>query len=265
MYKTIVSLSALVLLSGCFEEKVLDKGKVVHRNGLAYEINSNEPFTGFKTSSYANGQLEYKMKFVDGLSDGPYEFWYGNGTNQVQGSYSKGKEDGSRKIFKRDGTLDYELTYSEGVIVGYKELNGDGSIKVDVTSTDKNGTTNSKPISDKEICIKDKLSKETWYIRFDEEYYTNASNRIKDINDSKMCGKNSWDLAKTSDMKNSSSVFLSSATVQRKEKIFSPGAKYFWIKSDNDSDSAPYAVNSYQRPFKSTNDKKRGAIYKSQS
>ena len=44
--------------------------QIVMRNGLAYEVNSQTPFTGIAVDYYENGQLEYKENFKDGRRDG---------------------------------------------------------------------------------------------------------------------------------------------------------------------------------------------------
>ena len=52
---------------------------LVERNGVWFEVNSEEPFTGVAESFYGNGQLQNKIDMKAGLKDGLFELYYPNG------------------------------------------------------------------------------------------------------------------------------------------------------------------------------------------
>ena len=51
-----------VLLVACSQKSVVPLDSLVARQGIKYELNSQEPFTGIGTSYHENGQLQEKSK-----------------------------------------------------------------------------------------------------------------------------------------------------------------------------------------------------------
>ena len=70
MNKTLIILSLIFLVS-CSNEVPIDK--LVERNGITYEVNSNTPFTGSSVSYFENGELQYRRNFKDGKHEGLWE------------------------------------------------------------------------------------------------------------------------------------------------------------------------------------------------
>ena len=80
-YRAMKKLSVLLcifLLSACAPSEV-PSDKLLERNGLKYEINSQTPFAGVATVYYENGQLEKKVTYKDGVKNGPSEYYHENG------------------------------------------------------------------------------------------------------------------------------------------------------------------------------------------
>ncbi|MCO4811807.1 MAG: hypothetical protein KC572_09405, partial [Gammaproteobacteria bacterium] len=57
----------LAILIGCETEKeVIDLEQLQSRQGIFYEVNSAEPYTGTVVNWYENGQKRMESNFVDG-------------------------------------------------------------------------------------------------------------------------------------------------------------------------------------------------------
>jgi antitoxin component YwqK of YwqJK toxin-antitoxin module len=67
----ILAISFLIFIGGC-SEKTTEKttSEIQERNGLAYAINENEPFTGVHKAFYPNGQKKRESYYKDGKSNG---------------------------------------------------------------------------------------------------------------------------------------------------------------------------------------------------
>jgi len=75
--KKLLTTLCLVLLVSCSKE--VPKDKLLERNGIQYEVNSNTPFTGSSVSYFKNGELEYRSNYKDGKLDGIHEGFHNNG------------------------------------------------------------------------------------------------------------------------------------------------------------------------------------------
>ena len=81
-----------VLLTSCARE--ISSDKLVERDGIFYEINSTEPYSGSVYTEYENlgrGQLKIKGSYKDGEKDGLWEEYYENGQLEIKSSYKDGK------------------------------------------------------------------------------------------------------------------------------------------------------------------------------
>jgi len=87
MNKTLIILSLIFLVS-CSNEVPIDK--LVERNGITYEVNSNTPFTGSSVSYFENGELQYRRNFKDGKQDGLFEDFNENGNLTSTFTYRNG-------------------------------------------------------------------------------------------------------------------------------------------------------------------------------
>ena len=78
--------------SGKSELKWVEKAKLQKRlDGLQYEVNSEEPFTGMMFESYRNGKMEKAVEFRDGRGNGNMFFWHKNGQMRIAKDNRDGK------------------------------------------------------------------------------------------------------------------------------------------------------------------------------
>ena len=101
MKKVIYLLLPLILIS-CSQKETNDV-QIVIRNDLAYEVNSDQPFTGMHVTYHNNGQIKSKLTYKDGLQD-LKEYYYESG--QLASNF----------IFKNGDLYEYEYYYSDGMI-----------------------------------------------------------------------------------------------------------------------------------------------------
>ena len=100
--KKLPTLLCVFLLSACAPSEVPSE-KLVERNGIKYEINSQTPFTGFSTVYYENGQLEKKVTYKDGERNGIIEFYRENGQLFSKGNYKDGERNGLFEEYTSNG------------------------------------------------------------------------------------------------------------------------------------------------------------------
>lgn len=79
MRATVLTLIAALTLTSCAAEREVPTETLVERRGHAYEVNSDDPFTGVAVSHHENGQLRAKVALKDGRLDGPLQIYYENG------------------------------------------------------------------------------------------------------------------------------------------------------------------------------------------
>ena len=81
----------LAILIGCETEKeVIDLEQLQSRQGIFYEVNSAEPYTGTVVIGMKTAKNEWK-DFVDGKREGQYQ-WHENGQKQLEGNIVDGKQ-----------------------------------------------------------------------------------------------------------------------------------------------------------------------------
>ena len=62
-----------IIIASCSKE--IPSDRLVERNGIYYEVNSQTPFSGRVVSYYGNGQLKYKGNYKDGEKDGLWKHY----------------------------------------------------------------------------------------------------------------------------------------------------------------------------------------------
>ena len=88
----VLAVTAVMFLVGCTKEVPADK--VVIRQGIAYEVNSQTPFTGIEVSYHENGQLWFKHNRKDGKRHGLYEKYEEDGT--IKSGFPKCYQNGKK-------------------------------------------------------------------------------------------------------------------------------------------------------------------------
>ena len=142
MKKITITLLALLTLGGCtgeLSETTWDQ--IEYRDGVAYEINSANPFTGILVEYnldgnlslrehykdgrkdgaaelyHDNGQLSLSVNFKEGKEEGLYEHYFENGQLDTKGNYINGLEDGTWESFYHTGGLAYAIQYKNGKVI----------------------------------------------------------------------------------------------------------------------------------------------------
>ena len=95
---------------------VTDASRMVVRNGIVYDVNSNTPFTG--VFSHPETGL---ATFKDGKYDGVREEYFEDGTLESRRIYKDGQQDGLSEQFDENGTLRYRANYKGDVANGIFE------------------------------------------------------------------------------------------------------------------------------------------------
>ena len=125
----VITLTSMLLVACSQEPVVVPLDSTVERQGIRYEVNSQEPFMGVTESYFENGQLKersnwkagepdglgeayfengqlsIRANFKAGVWDGLYETYYENGKLQVKGNFKAGKDDGLVERYLENGQL----------------------------------------------------------------------------------------------------------------------------------------------------------------
>ena len=92
----------------------VDGRKLVERDGLAYEGDSETPFTGVAVGKYANGQKSQEATYKDGKLDGLRTSWHANGQKRSEGTFKARKAEGLYTRWHENGQKRQEGTYKDG-------------------------------------------------------------------------------------------------------------------------------------------------------
>ncbi len=86
------------------------------RNGVFFQPNETEPFTGIYVTNFKNGQKKYEGHFKDGNRDGFQTDWFKNGQKSHEGHFKNGKKDGLHTEWFENGQLNLRKHYEKGEI-----------------------------------------------------------------------------------------------------------------------------------------------------
>ena len=114
--KRLLSFFVLFLLVSCSKEVTYDS--LVSRNGIAYEVNSQTPYTGEVVKLFENGQLEKKASYLDGMMNGPFESYYENSQLEEKSIYKNGIIDGPYESYYKNGQLRTKGVIKNGSFTG---------------------------------------------------------------------------------------------------------------------------------------------------
>ena len=101
--KKALLLFAALLVAGCGEKStgdpkidqaLIERDSLEERDGLYYQTNESEPYSGWGKEMYDSGQVKGLGQFKDGKLDGLMTSWQDNGQKLSEGTYKDGKEDG---------------------------------------------------------------------------------------------------------------------------------------------------------------------------
>ena len=117
-------LSLIILSLASFgQEKVVSTLNI--KNGLVYEINQQQPYTGKFISKYKDGHNKEEINYKNGKKDGLIVLWYENGQKRVEGNYKNNKKEGLAVLWYENGQKLAEGNYKndklEGLFVSWHE------------------------------------------------------------------------------------------------------------------------------------------------
>ena len=95
-------------------KEAVDVDSLEARDGLLYQPNESEPFSGWSKMMYDSGQVQELSQFKDGVEDGPYTSLHENGQKKSEGTYKNGVDDGLKTSWYKNGEK-REVTYKDGV------------------------------------------------------------------------------------------------------------------------------------------------------
>jgi len=105
----------IFLISSCGNsQKEVNNEQIVVRHGVAYEINSDKPFTGIRVSHHDNGQIKSKWTYKNGIKNGPYIRYFENGSVYGKKNYKNGESHGEYLAYRRNGQLYERRIYEDG-------------------------------------------------------------------------------------------------------------------------------------------------------
>ena len=96
----------------------IDEVKLV--DGVMIEKSTNQPVTGVVRKNYNNGNIHYKLKYLNGLLDGETYSFYDSSYSEKkrEENYLNGKPHGQLKEFSKDGQLKLLMNFENGELEG---------------------------------------------------------------------------------------------------------------------------------------------------
>ena len=136
--KKALLLFAALLVAGCGEKSLsdadverllkeaVDRDSIEERNGLYYQTNESEPYSGWTKKMYDSGQVKGLGQFKDGKADGLLTQWYENGQKMAEQTHKEGKLDGLQTAWYENGQKRAEVTFRDGKELSAKYWNRKG-------------------------------------------------------------------------------------------------------------------------------------------
>lgn len=101
--------------SGMAAEPIaIDMAFAEERDGITYQVGSDQPFTGIVTTTFASGMRNSEVSYTNGLKDGPSTTWYENGHMRLKSAYKEGARDGQWISWDQDGHVLFQKQYVNG-------------------------------------------------------------------------------------------------------------------------------------------------------
>jgi len=93
---------------------VLHPSLIEERDGIAYQMGSDQPFTGSVVSTFVSGNKSSEMSYKNGLRDGPATTWYENGHLRLKSEYREGVRVGRWTSWDENGHVMFQKEYVNG-------------------------------------------------------------------------------------------------------------------------------------------------------
>ena len=128
--RKLLMLILLIPMASCSQRQV-DMDKLAERNGVMYEVNQQEPFTGKAILKLPNGQKLIEGNYSKGLKHGSWKEYHKNGTLLINNKFVDGKMDGLSEVYYDNGNIKSKINYKTDMRHGsYEKFFEDGSLYV---------------------------------------------------------------------------------------------------------------------------------------
>ena len=135
--KRLLGLLLVIGMVGCGGGKIVDRSKLVNRDGLMYEGDSETPFTGVVVAKHENGQKASETTFKDGKPEGLATIWHKNGQKRSEDAFKDGKREGPTTMWYDNGQKWEEANYKDGKPAGpYTSWHKNGQKQSEATFKD---------------------------------------------------------------------------------------------------------------------------------
>jgi antitoxin component YwqK of YwqJK toxin-antitoxin module len=133
--KRIVLLFAALLVAGCGEKStgdpkidqaLIERDSLEERDGLYYQTNESEPYSGWGKEMYDSGQVKALRPYKDGKLDGLFTGWHENGQKGFEIILKDGKYEGLFTRWHGNDQKWFEVTHKDGEEVSAKYWNSQG-------------------------------------------------------------------------------------------------------------------------------------------
>jgi uncharacterized protein (TIGR02145 family) len=115
-----------------YSQNIVSSSKLVERQGIVYQINSDIPFTGNTLSTYPSGQKELEGSYFKGKKTGKWLTWASNGQKTSEEYYNNGIPNGRFNRWLENGQLLEDRGFINGAPDGkWTIYNYDGTPKFD--------------------------------------------------------------------------------------------------------------------------------------
>ena len=105
---------AIFIIAGCEKSKVVKADKLIERDGLKYEIESKEPFTGTAVEYWPNGNKKIEGKYHNGQLEGTLIKWHENEQKSSEVVIQNGEPCGKAYSWYKSGQKRSETEYIDG-------------------------------------------------------------------------------------------------------------------------------------------------------
>jgi antitoxin component YwqK of YwqJK toxin-antitoxin module len=108
-------------------KEAVDYGSIQKRDGLYYQVNESEPYSGWVKRMYDSGQAMSLARFKNGQTYGLMLGWHENGQMKGSGNFKDGKLNGHATAWHENGQKFSDATFTEdGELVSEKWWNDKG-------------------------------------------------------------------------------------------------------------------------------------------
>ena len=158
---------SIFLLVSCSNE-IIENSELVERQGKAYKINSEKPFTGDAVTYHKNGQVSLTTSYKNGLMEGVKNEFYDNGQLLSSVNYFMGLKEGAENIYYLSGELHFEKMYKNGNLTDERRFDKEGTEVFFVFVDDNFQFTSKSELTQitKLIVLEEGIETEDWsYVR----------------------------------------------------------------------------------------------------